>query len=557
MVVGVGENKARTFEGRGCGEPLIDMRTIPAMVDRLCELRPDAAPFLIDPAGGRSWSPETFVLGVRRLAARLADQHHVRPGDRVMICSRNIPEAFFAHVAVMYLGAITAPVSPTDTPDQFRHLCRLTSPVLWLRGPCSEDLAQAMGEQAQDLVGVFAAAQSEAQAYPAGADVDPQAPAAIITTSGTTSSSKGVCLTHYNLAINAEALRRVHDLERNRVHLCILPLYHGNAFGLSMVTSIYAGCQVILMDGFPGPAIWDVARQHRPQILSATPSVLQALSRRRAPCDAVASFSHVISAAAPLSPAVARAFVAVTGVPVHQGYGLSECTNFATATPVGLPADTYQALLDDDRLSIGPAVFGNAVEVLDRQGRPCGEGEEGELHIRGHNVMLGYWGDAEATGAALGAGALVTGDIGYFKTILGQRYYYISGRRKEIIIRYGENHSPAAIELTLARLSEIAPFAVCGFENSHCGEEIGLYLHCARTPQREARVRAILEACGRHARPRVVLFGTSPVPTTVTGKVRRSELRTRFAAYAEAAMGDGLVFSEHRDAAAPRAEAVR
>jgi long-chain acyl-CoA synthetase len=182
-------------------------------------------------------------------------------------------------------------------------------------------------------------------------------------------------------------------------------------------------------------------------------------------------------------------------------------------------------------------LFGCEISIHRADGSPADAEEEGEIVVSGHTVMLGYWDAYDATQAALGEGGLRTGDLGFFGWINGARYIFVTGRKKEIIIRYGENLSPLAVEAELESLRGIGRFAVTGFANEMAGEEIGLYVMAARTPENEKQVMNAVKACSIRYRPRVVVFGQIPIPATPTGKIKRALLAQRFESYAKRSFG--------------------
>jgi long-chain acyl-CoA synthetase len=311
--------------------------------------------------------------------------------------------------------------------------------------------------------------------------------------------------------------------------MCVLPLFHANAFGFSLVASIYSGNHVILCNGLPLFRAVPIMRDEHVNIMSAVPQIIHVLAEKPDSFADLPHLKYLVSAAAPLRKDVAKRFYRNTGIPVRQGYGLSECVNFAATTPGDLPRSTYEKLMFDWQVpSIGTAVFGCELRIQRLDGSWAEPHEEGEIVVSGHNVMLGYWRSAEATIAAVGDGFLRTGDLGFFAMVDGEKNFFITGRCKEIIIRSGLNVSPLSIERELLDVEKIGEFAVAGFVNEAAGEEIGLYIVGDHTRENEERVLVILSNCVTQYRPGVVVFGKQPIPATPTGKIKRQLLSQRF-----------------------------
>ena len=489
-----------------------------------------------------------LVLQVSLMARWLFFSCGLRRGDRLIIISSNCPEAFVAHLASMSLGAITVPVNNVESERVLRLIVEQVSPRAIVIGRrVGPDLQTAQGCKSSQLPILPLAEmpdKSEPWLWPCE-KVAPDDPAVILFTSGTTSSPKGVCLSHYNLMVNAEGLARTHNLAVHRNHMCILPLFHANAFGYSMVGSVYSGSHVVLCDGFPGNSIWSFLRDERIDILSAVPEILKILSQISVPRQALPDLKYVVSAAAPLSKGVAREFCTKTAIDIHQGYGLSECVNFAATIPWNISADSLGRLMQHwTTTSIGPALFGCEMGIRRQDGTPANEEEEGEIVVSGHTVMLGYWGAEGATGAALGAGYLSTGDLGFFALVEGDPHFFVTGRKKEVVIRYGENISPFSIEAELEGIRQIGPFAVAGFANEAAGEEIGLYIVASSNPVNHKRALDALRACSERYRPRVIIFGQEPVPATPTGKIKRAVLAQKFQQYARRSFGSAPIIAK-------------
>ena len=466
-------------------------------------------------------------------------QRKVGANDRVVVLSNNCPEMYFLLAAIMSLGAIVAPLNPLESARVLESVLATLEPRLIIVG-------EGVGHDAQEMVKPRpCAAIDELFAEPSGqafelgaAKVSGQTTAVILFTSGTTSEPKGVCLSHFNLLTNARGLYRIHNLAENPVHLCVLPLFHANAFGFSLVTSLFAGSHVVLCNGLPGYAVWSIIATEKVNIVSVVPQILQILGARAPSLPPPACLKYFVSAAAPLRRRVLSDFIAVTGVRVHQGYGLSECVNFATTVPGDISESTYEEAMFAERTpSIGTPLEGCDVFIRALQGSGAAPvGEEGEIVVVGATLMSGYWRNEAATRNAIVDSGLRTGDLGFYKMLQGQRFFFITGRIKEIIIRCGEKISPMSVEADLQGLHAFGRFAVAAFENTAAGEEIGLYLQLSETADR-AGIAQVVNACPPLSRPRLVVVGYQEIPATPTGKVKRDVLGKRFAVFSDHVFG--------------------
>jgi long-chain acyl-CoA synthetase len=187
--------------------------------------------------------------------------------------------------------------------------------------------------------------------------------------------------------------------------------------------------------------------------------------------------------------------------------------------------------------SIGPALEGSEVGVMDSTGGFVDEGVSGELVVRGHSTMSGYYLDPENTARSLdGDGWLHTGDEGCFRVHEGQRVFFVTGRMKEIIIRDAEKYGPLGLERRVVEaLPELAGhLVVVGFPHHAHGEEVGAYVEIDRFDAvLQARLTAALQTIPMAARPKVILHGTQAIPRTHTGKIQRGKMRAWFAAFVE------------------------
>lgn len=533
---------ARQYCGRAFAQRLIECTTLPQLIAgfELSSLTMPALTWYEAERQSLHFSFDELVHQIRTLACWLVQERCVQRGDRVVVISSNCPEVYVAHLALMSLGAVTVPVSNTESVRVLQLIVDRVDPLFMLTGRDVTQELTAAGSIPSHLLPMLPLVPKAGEgqfSWPAQ-EVLADDPAVILFTSGTTSAPKGVCLSHYNLLVNAHGLKQTHNLVQHRVHMCILPLFHANAFGFSMIASLYAGNHVVLSAGLPGDAIWQILREQRVDIISLVPEIIRVLSTISVDRDSLPDLKYVVSAAAPLPKTVAHEFITSTGIAIHQGYGLSECVNFAATVPWDISESNLECAMDQWAVpSIGTAVFGCEINILRADGSSAAAQEEGEIAVSGHTLMLGYWGDFESTQAVLGDGNLRTGDLGFFDLIDGQRFFFVTGRKKEIIIRYGENLSPLAIEAELEALRSIGRYAVIGFANEMAGEEIGLYVLSSRTLENERKALEIVRLCSSRYRPRVIMFGSEPIPSTPTGKVKRSLLAQRFKNYAGRTFG--------------------
>lgn len=517
---------------------------------RLAEIPPgtDALIWTVEGIVQRRLSYGDLLNASRASARALSVDLGLSPGDRVMCLSSNCPELVICYLACLFVGAVIVPADPAAQPSDLRHLWDLTTPSLCVvngEGTGSQHIQRAFeGSTPPLLVDLHHLALSETDVSAdavdnAPFDAPPDWPVVILSTSGTTQRSKGVCLPQSSLDANSEGLIQRHRLDRHRKLLCVLPLFHANAFGFSFWAGFRAGATMILSDGLPLMSLERVIAENEVEIISLVPSMIQLISQRPFVQARVPSLHHVVSAAAPLRSDIALSFYEKTGIRIHQGYGLSECTNFAATMPYDLDTATYDEVMHREaQPSIGPALPEMELDIVDVAGRHLGDREVGEVVIRGPSLMKGYWDNELATRETVVDGWLRTGDLGWYRQVAGRKFFFISGRVKEIIIKHGENFSPLSIEWELRALAESFPFAVAGFANHFAGEEIGLYVETAGSPAVQERIRQALEEIAPKQRPTAILISSEPIPKTATGKIQRRQVGQRFSKVSSAILSN-------------------
>ncbi len=344
--------------------------------------------------------------------------------------------------------------------------------------------------------------------------------------SGTTGLPKGVMLTHHNLVANVyQTLIPGEDgaITDADVMLCFLPMYHIYGLTVGLNLSLIRGCSLVLMPRFDCEASLATAVQENVTIALCVPPALlaycHAAEQKRFPANH--HLKWVKSGAAPLSGELARRFHSLTGVPIRQGYGMTE------ASPV-----THLGFLDLPRYrpdSIGAPAARTDCLVVDENGNEVAQGESGELVMRGPQFMLGYWKSPEATGAVLRDGWYWSGDI---VRVDEQGQYYVVDRSKEMMKYKGFSIAPAEVESVLLEHPAVRDCGVVSRVGAD-GQETPCAFIVLRQDELETRqttdkVLAFLgERMASYKVPREIHFVAS-IPRTPSGKILRRELRKLF-----------------------------
>ena len=472
---------------------------------------------------------------VEALAGGLSERFGVRLGDRVALLAPNRLEVPVLVLALLRLGAVVVPLNPSAAAEDWAYILGHSG----ARGLCATgELLSRVPEAARPA---FTLPIEEAFAL---VGRPPEAPsglaeemAAILYTSGTTGNPKGVALRQRNLIANAWSMARNFRLDATTQY-AVLPLYHAHAFGFGLMTALSTGGHLVFSERLE-PFTWArVVRAEGVEVSSVVPSLIPMLLSAGLKQEQVPTLRHLMVSSAPLPLEVARTFEARTGVALIQGWGLSEYTNFACCISPFESAEEHARLMFSWEVpSIGPALEGTEVRVVDGQGNPVDEGTRGELLVRGHSMMAGYFRDPENTARTIDAdGWLHTGDEGFFRLHRNQPIHFVTGRLKEIIIRDAEKYSPLRLEQRLVEaLPELSGrLVVLGFPHREHGEEVGAYLEidgCDDSLRK--RLGAAIEAMPVPERPKVVLHGRQPIPRTHTGKVQRRKMQGWFAGWAD------------------------
>lgn len=488
---------------------------------------------------------ERVEISYGELIARVAERERslralgVTRGRRVATLFANDPEVPITYFAAWSIGASVVPINLGEDDERIAFVLRNSEACAALYLPSARDRAATLRDAAVDVrwhdVSVPAPAPSDPSSAPPPAP-QPEDEALIVYTSGTTGAPKGVVLTQQNLLVDAHALALWHGLGEQSRLLCVLPTHHVNGIVVTLVTPLLAGASVVLTRKFQASAFWETVAREGVEIVSVVPTLLAFLLEdpRGIEGHALSRFRHFICGAGPLTIELAARFEDRFGFRIVHGYGLSETTCYSSMLPVELSAAAHRGWLREHGFpSIGVPLPPNQMAIHDAEGNAQPEGERGEIVVRGVNVMLGYYRRPEANDETFAHGWFRSGDEGFFRRGSDARkYFFITGRIKELIIRGGVNLSPFEIDEVLNAIPGVARGLAVGFENSWYGEEVGAYvtLEAGAVLDEAAILRACREKLPFGKTPKVVIFG-SDVPATSTGKFQRGKLVALFAAF--------------------------
>jgi long-chain acyl-CoA synthetase len=397
-------------------------------------------------------------------AAALLAARGVGRGDRVAIQLPNVPAFADFYFAVLRLGAVVVPVNPLLRAAESAYTLEDAEArvlIAWheAEGP-ERDVAAGVEEiRIEEPFG--GAVLDGFEAGDAVVEIDPAETAVILYTSGTTGRPKGAELTHRNLGLNTRAVIEELGIGADDVLLGTLPLYHSFGQTCTLNASIAVGARLALLTRFDAAAAVALVEDEGVTILMGVPTMLSGIAAAAADHGPFPGLRIAASGGAPLPREQAESFERVTGTAVLDTWGLSETS----------PATTLNRPGENRAGSVGRPIDGVEVRAVGEDGEALPAGETGQLAIRGHNVMKGYWRRPDATAAAITAdGWFLTGDLGRLDE---DGYVYVVGRLKDMIIRGGLNVYPREVEEVLHRHPAVAEAAVVGFPDERLGEEVG------------------------------------------------------------------------------------
>ncbi len=457
--------------------------------------------------------------GATAHVAGLLAEHGFSAGNRVGIMLPNVPYFPVCYYGVLRAGGVVVPMNVLLKRREVAFYLEDSGAKLMFAWDGFADDAQGGAEKAGAECLLVKPEEFESQvgaAQPATevAQVDDQDTAVILYTSGTTGTPKGAELTHANLARNAEASRGLFGLGADAITLGALPLFHSFGQTCGMNATFAGGGTLTLIPRFdPGKAL-EIIQRDQVNIFQGVPTMYGAMlhlsDRERYDTS---SLELCASGGSAMPVELMRSFEEAFGCKVLEGYGLSESSPVASFNHP-----------DRERKpgSIGTPIEGVEMKVVDDDGNEVEQGEVGEIVIRGHNVMKGYWNRAEDTADTIRDGWLHTGDMG---KVDEDGYFFIVDRKKELIIRGGYNVYPREIEEVLYEHPGVREAAVVGMPHDEYGEEVG----AAVALKEGAEVSAdelrefVKEQVAAYKYPRRIWF-VEDLPKGPTGKILKREI---------------------------------
>jgi long-chain acyl-CoA synthetase len=456
--------------------------------------------------------------GASRVAGLLRARG-LRPGDRVGIMVPNVP-----HFGIVYYGIVRAGgvVVPMNVLLKAREVSFYLSDsgarflFVW-HGFAEEGQNGADQTSAEAIVitpGEFEAMLADSPREPDNIERDPADTAVILYTSGTTGTPKGAELTRLNMVENCRCSTELMRVCEQDVIFGALPLFHSFGQTCCLNNAVNAGACLTMLPRFePGKAL-EIIERDKVTVFEGVPTMYHAMLNHpdRDSYD-VTCLQTCVSGGSAMPAQVMRGFEKAFGCVILEGYGLSETS----------PVASFNHLEHERKPgSIGTPIRGVEMKVVDDAGHDLATGEVGEIAIRGHNVMKGYWNRPEESGEAIRDGWLLTGDMA---RVDEDGFFFIVDRKKDMIIRAGFNVYPREIEEVLYEHPAILEAAVIGIPDEALGEEVGAAL--VRRPGAEAdadEIRGFVkDRVAAYKYPRRIWF-TDELPKGTTGKVLKRDI---------------------------------
>ena len=514
------------------------MQNLAAYLQRSATLYPDQTAIVF---GDTRLSYAQLNAAANQVASGLISRG-LKPGERVALGSPNLPYFPIAYYGILKAGGVVVPLNILLRPKEIEYHLQDCGARFYLCFEGSAELplatlAKEAFEQVDTCEELFIMAAADKTALeidgqptlaalmkdqPTEFDYLPRSNddlALLIYTSGTTGLPKGAMLTHTNIAQNSMVGITMMKYEKNDTLLLTLPLFHVFGQVLQLQSGIAAGATLVMIPRFDPEQVLTLMDKENVTQFAGVPTMYIALLnvkdlKERFDLEKISQKMRVcVSGGAAIPVEVIRQFEETFKAPILEGYGLSETS----------PIVCFNSL--DSRVpgSVGKPVIGVDIRIIDENGESKAQGEEGEILVRGHNVMSGYFNSPEKTADAIKDSWFYTGDIGRLDEDCN---LFIVDRVKDVIIRGGFNVYPRELEEVLMTHSQVANVAVVGVPHEKLGEEVMACIVPANKDEASLEVMHewVKDRFASHKYPRLIEF-YEELPMTATGKILKRELR--------------------------------
>ncbi len=474
--------------------------------------------------GQRTWTYEQFWRDANRMANALSSLG-VGKGDKVCLFLTNCPEFIIAYYACQKLGAVAVSISSMSKADEVEYMVNDSEGVVLITEEALMEHVPARDRipGLRTVVSIDGASgdRTWTELLEGASDAfttvytDRNDGAAIIYTSGTTGKPKGVVLTHGNVVSNTNAAKYMCDMRREDRAICFLPIYHSFAQNFIFNAVVQAACTLVLHKKFDLDRVLESLKNDRITRWYAVPAIYIMVLNDPRSDEAMKTVRYCFSAASSMPGEVARRWKDRFGLTIHEGYGLTETTPFAT----------YNHEFRHKEGSVGTAIMNVEIRIADESGNEVPRGELGEIWIKGPNVMKEYYRKPEATAETIVDGWLRSGDIGYMDD---EGYVFIVDRLKDMINSAGLKIWPREVEEVIYTHPNVRECAVIGVPHEVFGETVKAVI--ALKEPGKTTAEEIIDLCKKHLAdykaPRIVEF-VDELPKNPTGKILKRELRER------------------------------
>jgi long-chain acyl-CoA synthetase len=451
----------------------------------------------------------------QNVAAHLQTRFGVKPGDRVALWVKNCPEFVTVVFGILSAGGVVVPINNFLKPAEVGYIVNDAGANVLITDAELAAHIKAI-KAARPSLGMLRIEQFTSELgnrQPAIANQTESDLAALLYTSGTTGHPKGAMLTHGNFLHNVASCVAALEVREDERVVVALPQFHSFMFTVGTLLPVLCGGGILLLKTLhPFKQVLEEIARHRGTILPAVPSFYRALL-------GVPEFGRLplrlcISGGAPLPVEVFNEFTRKFPFPLREGYGPTESSPVATVNPIhGINKPG----------SIGKPIPNVELSIRDEAGQELPAGATGEICIRGGNVMLGYWNQPEETAKVLRDGWLYTGDVGCCDA---DGYYFITDRKKDMLLVNGINVYPREIEEVIYQFPGVKEAAVIGLPDAHRGEQPVAFVATVegRTLDERALLQFVRGKLADYKVPKRVVFMPA-LPRNATGKILKTALR--------------------------------